>query len=100
LRGIVPLWCLVLSSSREEGLTLSLLSKCVLEGAGWLYSVAGVYAFNKLFCFSDIDCTLFNVHVVHDKGWFHNIFQDTWCESFEEEGDCFSIAYGMAGLPG
>ena len=58
------------------------------------------YAFNKLLCFSDVNCTLFDVDVVCDKGWFHNIFQDAWCEPFEEEGDCLSIAYSVASLPG
>ena len=71
---VISLLRLVLSSSREEGLTLPLLSECVLECAGWLYSTVGAYAFNELFCFSDVDCTLFDINVVCDKGWFHDVF--------------------------
>ena len=78
---------------------LSLLFKCVLEGAGWSYSTAGVYAINELLCFSDVDCMLFDVHVIHDEGWLYNVFKDTWNEPFEEEEDCLSIAYGVADLP-
>ena len=58
LGRIVPLLHLVLSSSGDEGLMLPLLSKCVLEHAGWLYSAAGMYAFNKLLSFSDVDCVV------------------------------------------
>ena len=68
LRGVVSLWYLVLSSSRKEGLALSLLSECVQECAGWLYSVVGMYAFNELFCFSDVNCMLFDVYIARDKG--------------------------------
>ena len=97
---IVSLLCLVLSSFREEGLTLSLLSECVLECAGWLYSAMGMYTFNKLFHLSDVNCSLFDVHIVCDKGWFHDVFKDACYNSLEEEGDCFSIAYSVACLPG
>ena len=67
---------------------------------GWLYSIAGMYAFDELFCFGDVDCTLLDVNVVHDKRWFHDVFKDTWCKSLEEEGDCLSVAYGIVSLPG
>ena len=59
-----------------------------------------MYAFNKLFGLGDIDCMVFDVDVVRDEGWFHNVFQDTWGESFEGEGDRFSVAYSVASLPG
>ena len=74
LRYVVPLLCLVLSSSREEGLTLPLLSKHILKCVGWLYSVVSAYAFNKLFSFCDVDCTLFNVDIVCDERWLHDVF--------------------------
>ena len=71
---MIPLLHLVLSSSREEGLTLPLLSKHVLKCVGWLYSMVSTYAFDMLFGFSDVDCTLFDVDVVCDEGWLHNVF--------------------------
>ena len=76
---------------------LSLLSKYVLEGAGWLYSTAGLYAFNELFCFSNVNCALFDVCIVCDEWWLHNVFKDAGCESFKE-GDRLSISYSVTSL--
>ena len=59
-----------------------------------------MYTFNELLRFGNIDYMLFDVNIVYDERWFHNIFKDAWCESFEEEGDRLSIAYSVASLPG
>ena len=91
---------LVLSPFREEGLSLPLLLKCILKGVGWLYPTEGTYAFNELLCLGDIHCMLLDIDIVCNEGWFHNNFQDAWGESFEEEGDCFSIICSVACLPG
>lgn len=77
---------------------LSLLPECVLKGAVWLYSIAGLYPFNKLLSFSDIHYTLFDVYIVCDKWWFHYIFKDAEGKSFKEEGNGFSILYDVTSL--
>ena len=39
----------------------------------------------KLFSFNNVNCSLFDVSVVHNKGRFYNVFKDARGESFKEE---------------